>query len=286
MARLEKQVVLITGCSSGIGRALALEFHARGHRVFATARKLTSLTELETAGMEIRQLDVTNSQSIRSAVNSVVQETGRLDIVVNNAGILVVGPLAEIPIDDFRAEFETNVTGALAVVQAAVVHMHRQGGGRIVNVGSVSAELATPFSGAYCASKAALHTLTDVLRIELEPFGIETILVAPGAVKSSIDTGARRYAEKYRSAESIYHPVSKQIERRAGASQERPMTAEAFARRFVQMVTAAKAPRMVRIGREAWIFPVVKAGLPAGTRDRLLSRAFGLGKLKGQVPRR
>ncbi len=281
MASLEKQVVLITGCSSGIGEALAREFHAKGHRVVATARKLSSLNHLENLGIETRSLDITNPQSIRSAIGSVVQEAGRIDMIVNNAGILVVGPLAEIPLEDFRAEFETNVTGALAVIQEAVPLFAKQGRGRIVNVGSVMAELGTPFAGAYCASKAALHMLTDILRVELAPFGIDVILVAPGAIKSKIDVGARRYAEKYGAEGSLYRPVANQIERRAGASQENPMPAEKFAKKFVAAVTAASAPRMVRIGREAWIFPVVKAGLPAAARDRFLSKAFRLDRLAG-----
>lgn len=277
----DAQVVMITGCSSGIGEALAREFHARGHRVFATARKLSALAALEKTGIETRTLDVTSAQSIRSAMESIVQETGRLDMVVNNAGILVVGPLAEIGLDDFRSEFETNVTGALAVCQEAVRQFVKQGRGRIVNVGSVSAELATPFSGAYCASKSALHTLTDVLRVELAPFNIEVILVAPGAVRSKIDVAARRYTERYRNRESLYYSVADQIERRAGASQERPMSAEDFARKFVAKVTAKRAPHTVRIGREAWIFPVVKAGLPPRTRDRLLEKAFRIDRLRG-----
>jgi len=280
MSGLAGQIVVITGCSSGIGRALAEEFHARGHRVFATARKLSALESLEKKGIETRSLDVTNAQSVRSAIDSVVQDAGRIDLVVNNAGILVVGPLAEIPLDDLRAEFETNVYGALSVAQAAVPHMKRQGSGRIVMVGSVSAELATPFSGAYCASKAALHTATEVLRLELEPFNIGVTLVAPGAIKSSIDVSARRYAEKYRSKDSLYAPLAAQIEARAGASQQSPMPAAAFARRFVAAVTRKAAPRTVRIGKEAWIFPVVKAGVPGGARDILLAKAFKLDRLR------
>ncbi len=279
MTMLERQTVLVTGCSSGIGLALAREFKTRGHRVFATARRAETLEGLRGDGIDTLALDVTRPESVAAAVAAVAEKAGRLDIVVNNAGYLLVGPLAEVPLEDFRREFETNVTGALTVIQAAVPHMAKARHGRIVNIGSVSGEFPTPFAGAYCASKSALHTVTQVLRMELAPLGIAAILVEPGSIRSDIGKNAAPAAGRYRSPQSLYRSVSRQIEARAGASQRRPIPAGAFARKLVTAVTRDRPPRTVRIGWEAWALPVVKAAFTANAVDRQLSRAFGLDRL-------
>src|SRR5512142_312010 len=150
-------VALITGCSSGIGRALAHEFDRNGYRTFATARRIETLADLEGKNMERLQLDVTDLDSVQAAVDQTVARAGRIDIVVNNAGYILAGPLAEVPIDEFKRLFDTNVAGALAVVRAAFPHMASAGSGRVVNIGSIVGVLPTPFAGAYCASKSALH---------------------------------------------------------------------------------------------------------------------------------
>ena len=186
MSHLEDQVVLVTGCSSGIGRALAKEFAQRGHRAFASARRLEAIADLKGDRLDTVQLDVTDVSSIDAAVTQVTERAGKVDIVVNNAGFNVFGPLAELPLDRVKSLFDTNVTAPLALVQRLFPAMAARGSGRIVNIGSVVGELPTPFAGAYCASKAALHMLSDVLRMELSPFGIDVIVVQPAAVRSNI----------------------------------------------------------------------------------------------------
>ncbi|MCB0220272.1 MAG: SDR family oxidoreductase, partial [Chrysiogenetes bacterium] len=176
---LKNQVILITGCSSGIGRALSLELAARGHRVYASARRPEALEDLKSKGIDAVALDVNDGESIKAAVHLIHEDAGRIDMVVNNAGFSLVGPLAEVDLADFRRELETNVVGPVALAQAAIPHMVKQGSGRIVNVGSTVGILPTPFAGAYCASKSAIHMLSEVMRIELAPFGIDVILVAP-----------------------------------------------------------------------------------------------------------
>jgi len=156
----KNSVVLITGCSSGIGRALAVEFAAQGHQVFATARKIETIRDLEGPRTAVLTLDVTDAASIAEAVKAVADRAGRIDVLVNNAGFGLMGPMAEISLDDFRRQLETNVVGPLAMVQAVAPWMVKQRSGRIINVGSVSGVFTTPFSGAYCASKAALHAMS------------------------------------------------------------------------------------------------------------------------------
>src|SRR5262249_39954053 len=156
-------VVLITGCSTGIGRALAVEFASRGHRTFATARNLPAVADLAAAGAEPLTLDVQDPASIRAAVETVIARAGRIDVIVNNAGINVYGPLVAIPLERIEKLFASNVTGLIAVIQAAFPHMAARRSGRIVNIGSVVGVLPTPWAAPYCASKAAVHMLSDVV---------------------------------------------------------------------------------------------------------------------------
>ena len=277
---LEKQVVLITGCSSGIGRALTRELAERGHRVFPSARRPETIEDLRLDRVEPIELDVTDALSISKAVQTVVDYAGRIDILINNAGLISVGPLAEIPIDDFRRNFETNVTGPLALVQAVFPHMANQGSGRIVNVGSVVGVVGTPFAGSYCTTKSAFHMLSDVLRMEVAPFGIDVIVVQPGAVRSSIGDNASQGLERYQDERSRYHSLAKQIAARARLSQQNPMPTDEFARTVVDAITRDPAPRLVRAGRSSALLPALGALVPGTLLDRILAKRFGLAKLE------
>ena len=278
MARKENQVVLITGCSSGIGRALAREFAASGHRVVATARRLESIEDLGDDSIQILQLDVTDEHSVENAVKNAYALNGRIDIVVNNAGYALIGPVAEIELEDLRTQLETNVVGVVAMIRAVVPHMVERSGGRIVNIGSVSGVTATPFGGAYCGSKAAIHLISDALRMEMAPFGIQVIEVQPGAIESSFGERASKAIDRYRKG-SLYSQIYDAIEARAGASQEGSMPAEKFARRVVEAVTASSPPAIFRAGKHSVRLPLM-GRLPTPLRDRIFSRRFGLERLQ------
>ena len=277
MPTLEKQVVLVTGCSTGIGRALALELHARGHRVFASARRLEAVADLVAAGIGTVRLDVDDPGSIAAAVAEAERRAGGIDVLVNNAGINVFGPLLEQPLAETRAIFETNVLGLLAVTQAVVPGMADRRRGRVVNLGSVVGVLPTPYAGAYCASKSAVHMLSEVLRMELAPFGVDVVVVQPGGVRSSIAESGARGLERYRAERSRYREVYAGIEKRANASQQNPMPAEDFARELAQQAFAIPAPRVVRLGTGADTLPSL-AELPGEQRDAMLAANFGLNR--------
>lgn len=268
--------VLVTGCSTGIGRALAAELHARGHRTFATARRPETLVGLVP---DTLALDVTDAASIDAAVDEMAARAGSIDMVVNNAGINAIGPLAEQPVDDIRRIFDTNCVGPIAVAHAAFRHMAAQRRGRIVNLGSVVGVVATPYAGAYCASKTAVHVLSEVLRVEVAPFGIDVIVVQPGAIRSHIADTASTGLERYSGAESRYRSVFEHIRRRAGASQVNPTPAEDFAREVVAAITRKRAPRVVRAGRGSRALPALRR-LPDRLLDRIMSRQFGLDELE------
>jgi len=177
-------VVLVTGCSSGIGAALVEELVKTGHRVVATARRIDSISSLQGESVLTHELDVTDSRSVEHAVAASLDWGQRIGMLVNNAGFGLMGPTAEIRLEDLRRQLDVNIVGPVALVQAVVPNMARHRRGRIVNIGSVAGVTTTPFSGAYSASKAALHALDEALRMELALFGIEVITVQPGAVAS------------------------------------------------------------------------------------------------------
>jgi NAD(P)-dependent dehydrogenase (short-subunit alcohol dehydrogenase family) len=278
MSSLEKQVVLVTGCSTGIGRALVRELHERGHRPFATARRPESIADLGAEGIETLTLDVSDPVSIERAVGEIRERAGRLDMVVNNAGQNVFGPILEVPLAEMRGVFETNVVGLLAVTQAVFPLMADQRSGRIVNIGSVVGLLPTPFAAGYCATKSAVHMLSEVMRMEVKPFGIDVIVVQPGGVKSSIADSASRDLERYQKESSRYHSAYEGIRKRAYASQDKPMAAEDFARELVAQIFATPPPRVVRLGTGADVLPRL-AEMPGEQRDAMLSANYGLDAL-------
>ncbi len=192
------QVVLITGCSTGIGRDLAGRLTQAGYSVIATARRVDTLAETP-AALRL-PLDVTQPASIEQALTCALDQFGRLDVLVNNAGYALVGALEEVPLDDVQQMFDVNVFGVLRMIQAVAPHMRRQGGGCIVNVGSIAGKLATPVNGPYSATKFALEALSDALRLELEPFDIRVTLIEPGAIKTHFDQTVNALAQATLSA--------------------------------------------------------------------------------------
>ncbi len=275
MASLKDQIVLVTGCSSGIGRAVVRELKARGHRPIATARRPESLADLTAEGIEAVALDVNDPSSITKAVAAVLGRAGRIDAVVNNAGINLFGPVAELTLDEIRGIFETNVMGLVAVTQAVFPHMAERRAGRFVNIGSVVGLLPTPFAAAYCASKAAVHVFSEAFRMEAKPFGVDVVIVQPGGVKSHIADNSSRGLERFASESSRYVRVYPGIRKRANASQKGAMPTEDFAREMVKRALAAKAPRVIRLGAGSESLPKL-ASMPGGMRDRLLSGTYGL----------
>jgi NAD(P)-dependent dehydrogenase (short-subunit alcohol dehydrogenase family) len=272
------RVVLVTGCSTGIGRALARELQARGHRTYASARDRTALADLAAAGIATLSLDVNDAASIQRAVEQVIAAEGRIDVLINNAGVNTFGPLMELPIEALRSVMDTNVVGLTAVTQAVFPHMAERGAGLVVNVGSVVGILPTPFAAGYCASKSAVHMLSEVLRMELAPFGIHVVVVQPGGVKSNIAINSTRGLERYAQPSSRYHKAYEGIVKRANASQDKPMPTEDFARELLDQAFAPQPPRLIRLGTGADVLPKL-AELPGEDRDKLMHGLYGLDKL-------
>jgi NAD(P)-dependent dehydrogenase (short-subunit alcohol dehydrogenase family) len=277
-----RQTILITGCSSGIGAAFAREFAKRGHRVYATARRAEALAALEAEGIRGLVLDVNDDSSIARALDAVLREAGHLDLLVNNAGFSQVGAVVDLTREDLRRQFETNVIAPMAVTGQAVPLLRAavasNGSAVVANVGSIVGLFTTPFAAAYCSSKAAVHSLTDALRMELKPFGIHVVSIQPGGVRSSFGEHAE---EAIRLPEdSIYRPVEAGIRARAQAGQQDATPADVFAVPVVDALLRNPPPRVIRGGANSVRLPLLKRLLPAAMFDAKLAKMFGLDALR------
>src|SRR3954451_9969769 len=182
--------VLVTGCSSGIGRAAAQALITAGHTVYATARRPSTLDDLAAAGARTLALDVTDEGSMAAAVKVIEAEHGSVGTLINNAGYGVCGPVEEVAMDDVRREFETNVFGLGRITQLVLPGMRAAGRGRIVNISSMGGRLVYPTGGWYHASKYAVEAMSDALRVEVRPFGISVVLVEPGLIRTEFESVA------------------------------------------------------------------------------------------------
>ncbi|WP_181691699.1 SDR family oxidoreductase [Natronomonas sp. LN261] len=181
---MSNRTVLITGCSSGIGRAAAYAFVDEEWRVYATARNPADIQTLGDAGCDIGTIDVRNDEDVQRVVDRIIDEAGRLDAVVNNAGYGQHGPIEDIDADSLERQFDVNVFGPHRLVRAALPHMRERADGTIVNVSSLAGRIAAPGMGPYSASKHAIEGYSDSLRRELDPFGVDVAVVQPGPVET------------------------------------------------------------------------------------------------------
>jgi len=181
-----KKVVLITGASSGIGQAIAQHLHTEGMIVYGTSRRPKNTRE---NGIHMVALEVTDVESIRAAVTTIINEQGRLDVLVNNAGMGITGPIEETPTDEIRNVFETNFFGAIEVMKAVLPSMRSQKAGLIINITSIAGYMGLPFRGVYSATKGALALISEATKMEVKGMGIEVCTVAPGDFATNIAAG-------------------------------------------------------------------------------------------------
>ncbi|KAI8617946.1 hypothetical protein BC830DRAFT_1111057 [Chytriomyces sp. MP71] len=263
----EQPVVLITGCSrGGIGHALCIALATKGCRVFGSVRCNDALADLDDCvpkdccgSAVLILLDVKSLDSVKGAIQTVISATGRIDILINNAGIGLSGGVAETNPESVRSLFETNVIGMLNVTQEVVPHMLERGvGGKIVNMGSMLAYISLPWSGAYCASKSALRALTSSLRMELAPLGIQVSLVSAGSVKSNlIENIRRRTAHSPTRASPIFDALHGSCKRTRQATAHNALAGGTDVHEFAETVaTGILRPRMdinLMTGRWWWM---------------------------------
>jgi NAD(P)-dependent dehydrogenase (short-subunit alcohol dehydrogenase family) len=180
------KVVLITGGSSGIGKAIGELLHEKGYIVYGTSRNPERVSN---SIFHLLQLDVRNPESIKNTVAAIIQKSGRIDVVINNAGVGITGPLEEIPLQEIKNNFETNLFGPIEVMKAVLPQMRLQKTGLIINITSIAGYMGLPYRSVYSASKGALELITEALRMEVKSFGIQITNVAPGDFATNIASG-------------------------------------------------------------------------------------------------
>jgi NAD(P)-dependent dehydrogenase (short-subunit alcohol dehydrogenase family) len=245
---MSSRAVLITGCSSGIGAATAAHLADKGWTVYATARRVETLADLEAKGCKTLALDVTDEASCRAAVEAVEAAEGAVGVLINNAGYSQSGAVESVPDERVRAQFDTNVFGLLTMCRLALPKMREQRWGKIVNVSSMGGRFTFPGGGVYHASKHAVESLSDALRFEVKGFGVDVIIIEPGIIRTSFGETAVREIDAGTRDPGPYGEFNRAVaEATAGVYERGPLgrlggPPEAVARKIEQAITA-RSPR-------------------------------------------
>lgn len=279
----EGRCILITGCSSGIGHAVAHGLHACGWRVFATARKPEDVARLSGEGLDSLQLDLNDSVSIRAAFDEIMRRTGgRLDALFNNGGFGQVGAVEDLPRAALREQFETNLFGWIELTNLAIPVMRRQGRGRIVMNSSVLGYAAFPYRGAYNAVKFAVEGITDTLRLEMKGTGIEVSLVEPGPIVSRFRDNCLAPFEKYIDWRHSVHRAQYEGQlarlRKPGPAAPFTLPADAVLARVIHALESPRPRPRYPITVPSVLFWWLRRFLPVRAMDRVLLKASGGGK--------
>jgi NAD(P)-dependent dehydrogenase (short-subunit alcohol dehydrogenase family) len=267
---METRVAFVTGASSGIGRSCATHLAACGVRVYGTSR----VPSTAPAPFTMLQMDVTDDASVKRAIDSIIQRESRLDIVVNNAGIALAGPVELTSMAEARHQIDVNLFGAFRVCRAVLPIMRRQGGGYIVNVGSIGGLIAIPYQPLYSASKFALEGLTESLRLEVRPFGVRVVIVEPGDTRTEI-TQNRRVAEAAM-GQNVHRLFAAALKRTADDEQKGPGP-EGVARLLWRIVNTTNPRLRYTVGpaiERAAVF--LKRLLPYAVMEFGMRRYYGL----------
>lgn len=193
---MKQKIILITGASSGIGYDASLALASEGHKVYAAARRLELMKPLEAKEIVPLQMDVTDEQSMQNGVKTVLDREGRIDVLVNNAGYGYFGSVENVAMEEARRQLEVNVFGLARLCQLVLPTMRQQGCGRIINTSSIAGKIVLPFGGWYNVSKFSVEAISDALRMEVKPFGIDVVLIEPGGIKTDWGIIAARHLKE------------------------------------------------------------------------------------------
>jgi NAD(P)-dependent dehydrogenase (short-subunit alcohol dehydrogenase family) len=282
-----KQTVLITGGTDGLGRAAAVLLAKKGYAVFAAGRSPQKRADLEHLAQEERvplhtlEMDVCDSVSVQLAVELVLEKTGSIDVVINNAGVGYMAVVEELRLEDLRKQFETNLFGVLRVTQAVLPHMRQRRHGRILMMSSVAGLVSPPTYGAYSSSKHALEGLTNALRLEMYAFGVEVILIEPGYIVTNFQQTAKQLAEPYAEAAKtspyakIYEGAWEGANKGRGNSKTTP---EDCARVILEAIESSHPKARYPVTPLAKWASIGRRLLPDTLLDSFLRRKFGVAR--------
>ncbi|HLD17238.1 MAG TPA: SDR family NAD(P)-dependent oxidoreductase [Coxiellaceae bacterium] len=270
------KTILITGCSSGIGLATARALKKRGHRVWVTARQATDLEHLNQERFETVFLNLKDSQSIQQAIVTVLNATDqKLDVLIHNAAYAIPGAVEDLTRDQWREQFETNVFGAVELINAVIPAMRAQKQGRLILVSSIMGIVTMPFRGAYCASKYALESIGDALRMELKNSGITVSLIEPGPIRSAFRRSAQtQFESTLKDKPSPHRARYEAMYQRFVEGERIPFTGdpEDVAEVLVKAVETSSPRSRYYVTFPAYLFGFLRRILPTSLLDRLLNR--------------
>ncbi len=264
-----RKTVLVTGASRGIGLEIARRLVGAGHQVFGTSRKTSGSPA---KGVEMVSLDIQNNASVTGCVEEVVGRAGRIDVLVNNAGFDLYGALEETSLKEFEEQIDTNFMGAVRMVKAVLPGMRAQGGGRIVNIGSLGGRIGLPMNSAYAASKFALEGFSESLRLEMLPHMIYVSVIVPGAVATdTLDTSIREVSTSLDAYADRSKAMVRQMREEGAKSRVKAID---VAKAVERLVAAGEPPLTCTVGAQAKWIPRMKGALPQRTFERLMRKLF------------
>jgi NAD(P)-dependent dehydrogenase (short-subunit alcohol dehydrogenase family) len=270
------KVAIVTGASSGIGHSTALRLHAAGYAVYAGARRLERMKDLAEAGLHVVELDVTDDASMVALIDQVMKETGRIDVLVNNAGYGSFGALEDVPTQEGRRQFDVNVFGLARLTQLVLPHMRAQKSGRIINMSSMGGRIHEPLGSWYHATKFAVEGMSDALRLEVAPFGIDVVLIEPGGMNTEWGAIAADNLITA-SAHTAYASQAPGVARMLRSSDLKPRrgsSPEVIAKTVVRAASARRPKTRYLLGPGAKPLVTLHALLPDRVFDALIKRVF------------
>ena len=279
------KTVLITGATDGLGKAAAILLAQRGYRVFAAGRSVEKRALLDAWAkekklpLETLEMDVCDDASVQRAVASVLQHSGAIDVLINNAGLVYVGAVEELRLEDWRRQFETNVFGVIRVTQAVLPRMRERRKGRILMMSSVAGFVTAPTQGPYSASKHAIEAVSNALRHELYPFGIHTVLIQPGYIVTNIQSTAmglaQPYQEKFKSG-PYARMYASYLESASSTRTQSKTTPEDCARLMLKAIEAPRPKARYGVTPLATFAKWAKWLLTDSAADRLIRQRYGI----------
>ena len=269
------RVALVTGGSSGIGEEAARRLRKAGFEVYAVARRVDRMAGLEKDGVRVFGMDVTDEDSMTSGIERILGATGRIDVLVNNAGYGSYGAVEDVPIDEARRQFEVNLFGLARLTQLVTPVMRHNGGGRIINISSIGAVIYEPFGAWYHATKFAVEGFSDSLRVELKPFGIDVVIIRPAGIVTEWNAIARE-GLRVSSRGGAYEAMADSAVRTLESVDNRLMSSgpKVVAKTIVKAATASHPRSRYASGKGARIVPAVRRLLPDRAFDAVLRRAY------------
>ena len=269
------KVILITGASSGMGYQTARLLAQAGHRVYGAARRVEKIEELASEGVRALRLDVTDESSIVRVVDEVIAREGRIDVLINNAGYGYFGAIEDVPIADARHQFEVNIFGLARMTQQVLPYMRKQGCGRIVNIASVAGHVTLNFGGWYNATKYALEAFSDALRMEVKPFGIDVVIIEPGAIRTDWGLIAADHLRESAQGGAYEEKASRVAQGLRRIYESKIPTNPAVISKKIAHAAVCRCPRTrYRTGRGAKLMVLAHTLLPARWWDALVTMSM------------